>query len=95
MASYVYILASAKNGTLYVGVTSDIVKRISQHRQKRADGFTKKYNVTQLVYYEVFEDIDFAIQREKVIKKWKRDWKIVLIEKNNLSWNDLFDEICS
>ena len=92
--SYVYILASKRNGTLYVGVTSDLVKRISEHRQKIIFGFTAKYNVTQLVYYEVFTNIEAAILREKVIKKWKRDWKLALIEKNNPTWKDLFAEIC-
>ena len=93
--SYVYILASARNGTLYVGVTSNLIKRISEHRQKIIAGFTRKYNVTQLVYYEVFENIETAILREKILKKWKRHWKLALIEKNNPEWNDLFADICA
>ncbi|NDE91308.1 MAG: GIY-YIG nuclease family protein [Alphaproteobacteria bacterium] len=94
-SSYVYILTSAKNGTLYVGVTTNLVTRISKHREKTADGFTKKYNITQLVYYEVHDSIEAAITREKVIKKWKRKWKLDLIEKLNPEWNDLFELICA
>ena len=93
VASYVYILASRTAGTLYVGVTSDIVKRISEHRLGLFKGFTSKYNVKRLVYYETHGDIVNAIQREKQIKEWKRVWKIELIEKANPNWNDLFCEI--
>lgn len=93
MASYVYILASDTAGTIYVGVTSDIVKRISEHRLGTFKGFSKKYNVKKLVYYEVYDDITQAIQREKQMKEWKRAWKIELIEKSNPKWNDLFNEI--
>ena len=89
------MLANAKNGTLYVGVTINLVKRISEHREKIADGFTKKYNIVQLVYYGVFENIEAAITREKVLKKWKRAWKLALIEKDNPQWNDLFATICA
>ena len=90
---YVYILASRKNGTLYTGVTSDLLKRIYEHKQNLMDGFTKKYHVHNLVYYEVHNDIGEAIAREKQIKKWKRRWKIELIEKMNPHWKDLYDEI--
>jgi putative endonuclease len=92
--SYIYILASNRNGTLYVGVTSDLVKRISEHKSKQVKGFSKKYNVTTLVYYEVHAGIEEAIIREKAIKAWKRKWKLELIEKNNPQWKDLYEEIC-
>jgi len=90
---YVYILASEKNGTLYIGVTSDLVKRIYEHKQKLIDGFTKEYNVQALVYYEQHNEIEEAILREKQMKKWNRKWKIKLIEENNPEWKDLHDEI--
>ncbi len=90
---FVYILASKPNGTLYIGVTSDLVKRVYEHKKKLADGFTKKYNVDMLVYYEATEDIRSAITREKQLKKWKRQWKIELIEKKNPKWEDLYGEI--
>jgi len=90
---YVYILASKKNGTLYIGVTSDLVKRIYEHKQKLIDGFTKEYNVHALVYFESYKDIKEAILREKQMKKWNRKWKIRLIEENNPEWKDLYDEI--
>jgi putative endonuclease len=92
--SYIYILASDRNGTLYVGVTSDLVKRISEHKSKQVKGFSKKYNVTTLVYYEVHAGIEEAIIREKAIKAWKRKWKLELIEKNNPQWKGLYEEIC-
>jgi putative endonuclease len=92
--SYIYILASNRNGTLYVGVTSDLVKRISEHKSKQVKGFSKKYNVTTLVYYEVHAGIEEAIIREKAIKAWKRKWKLELIEKNNPQWKGLYEEIC-
>ncbi len=95
MTGFVYILASRKAGTLYVGVTSDLVKRVSQHKEKTFQGFTAQYAVDQLVYYEVHDDIEQAILREKQIKKWNRAWKIRLIEKDNPAWNDLFAEIVS
>jgi putative endonuclease len=91
--SYVYILASGKNGTLYIGVTSDLVKRIYEHKQNIIDGFTKKYAIHTLVYYEMHEDIREAITREKRIKKWNRVWKLRLIEENNPEWRDLYNEI--
>ena len=91
--SYVYILASKRNGTLYVGVTSDLIKRIYEHRQNLVEGFTNKYNVHELVYYEVHSDIEAAILREKQIKKWNRRWKLRLIEEMNSEWRDLYQEI--
>jgi putative endonuclease len=90
---YVYILANGKNGTLYIGVTSDLIKRINEHKNNAVDGFTKKYSVHTLVYYEVFEDIVSAIEREKQIKNWQRKWKIELIEKENIEWKDLFEDL--
>jgi putative endonuclease len=90
---YLYILASKKNGTLYIGVTGDLIKRIYEHRQKTVNGFTKKYNVYHLVYYEVYRDIEEAILREKQMKKWNRKWKIRVIEEKNPEWKDLYSEI--
>ncbi len=89
----VYILSNKRNGTLYVGVTSDIVKRIWEHKNNLVEGFTKKYGVHQLVYYELFDDMYTAISREKQIKKWRRLWKTGLIEKNNPEWRDLTKDI--
>ncbi len=90
---YVYILASRRNGTLYIGVTSDLIKRVQQHKANISDGFTKKYNIHRLVYYEQTEDINSAIAREKALKKWKREWKMRLIEKDNPNWRDLYFDI--
>ena len=90
---YVYILASKRNGTLYIGVTSDLVQRIWQHKNKMVKGFTKKYNVDRLVYYETHSNVESAITREKQMKKWRRAWKIRLIEGENSDWNDLYDNI--
>ncbi|MCL4365761.1 GIY-YIG nuclease family protein [Patescibacteria group bacterium] len=90
---YIYIMASQKNGTLYIGVTSNLVQRVYQHKNGLADGFTKKYNVHLLVYYENIENVASAIQREKALKAWRRQWKIDLIEKSNPSWRDLYSEI--
>jgi putative endonuclease len=90
---YLYILASRRNGTLYVGVTSDLVKRIGEHRQKLVEGFTKKYEVTDLVYYEAFEEIRDAIVRERQVKEWKRKWKTDLIQSVNPYWRDLYEDI--
>ena len=89
----VYILASRRDGTLYVGVTSDLVKRIYEHKNNLADGFTKRYGVHTLVYYELHGEMIEAIQREKQIKKWNRQWKVELIEKTNPEWKDLWPEI--
>jgi putative endonuclease len=93
MQPSVYILASKKNGTLYVGVTSDLIKRIWQHKNDFVDGFTKKYAVHDLVYYEIHETMESAIIREKNIKAWKRAWKVELIEKSNLIWRDLYHDL--
>lgn len=87
--SFVYILASGRHGTLYIGVTSDLPGRLYQHREELTGGFTKRYGVKRLVYYEIFEDISEAIGREKRLKKWNRDWKIRLIEEANPEWSDL------
>lgn len=89
----VYILASKRNGTLYIGVTSDIVERVWQHKKDVAEGFTKKYGVHTLVYYEWHEDMDAAILREKRLKKWNRAWKLRLIEEMNPEWRDLFEDV--
>ena len=91
----VYIMASKRNGTLYIGVTSDLVDRVWKHKQGAIEGFTKKYNVHNLVYFELYEDMNSAILREKQIKKWRRDWKIKLIEKENLNWIDLWPVIAN
>ena len=90
---YVYILASKQNGTLYIGVTSNLIKRIWAHKESLADGFTKKYNVKKLVYYEQHQNSESAIRKEKRLKEWKRRWKLELIEKFNPEWNDLYDSI--
>jgi len=87
---YVYILASRKDGILYIGVTSNLKKRIYEHKEKLVEGFTKKYNVHILVYFESTTNVEAAIQREKRLKKWKRAWKIELIEKDNPQWKDLY-----
>ena len=90
---YVYILASKKNGTLYIGVTNDLVKRVYEHKQNLVEGFTKKYNIHMLVYYEQTNDITSAITREKQMKAWKRQWKVELIEEKNPEWKDLYFSI--
>ena len=86
---YVYILASRRNGTLYIGVTNNLERRVSEHQQGLIEGFTKKYKVCHLVYYETTSDIGSALQREKQLKKWNRRWKLELIEKENSDWKDL------
>ena len=91
----IYILASKKHGTLYIGVTSDLPRRIWEHRNELQDGFTQKYGVHRLVYIEPHERIDEAIAREKQLKKWRRAWKIRLIEEHNPDWRDLFQEVMS
>lgn len=93
MQYYIYILASRKNGTLYVGVTSDLIKRIYEHKNDLVEGFTQKYTIHNLVYFEATESIESAIMREKQLKKWNRAWKINLIEKNNPAWNDLYPDL--
>jgi putative endonuclease len=90
---YVYILASRRNGTLYVGVTSNLVQRVWQHKEKQVEGFTAKYGADKLVYYEVHGGAEQAITREKQIKKWRRAWKIRMIEERNPEWRDLYEEI--
>jgi putative endonuclease len=90
---YVYIMASKRNGTLYIGVTSDLVKRTWEHKNKMIEGFTKKYKVDRLVYYEITQDAESAILREKRLKKWKRQWKVELIEQKNPNWKDLYYDI--
>ena len=89
----VYILASKRNGTLYVGVTSDLTQRVWQHKNDQAEGFTKRYGVHRLVWYEICGDMGAAIAREKAIKEWKRAWKIRLIQESNPGLNDLYDEL--
>jgi putative endonuclease len=91
--SHVYILSSKINGTLYVGVTSNLIKRVYEHKNKLVDGFTHKYDVDSLVYFEEHQSIDSVIEREKQIKKWNRSWKIRLIVKFNPDWADLYPEI--
>ena len=91
--AYVYILASKKNGTLYVGVTSNLVKRIHEHKTNVVAGFTQKYKVHDLVYFEETQDVISAITREKQIKKWNRKWKLALIEKGNPEWQDLYESL--
>ena len=93
MSAYVYILASKPNGTLYLGVTSDLVKRIYQHKSGETKGFTERHDVRNLVYFEIFDDIRNAIEREKALKFRKRKWKIELIEKDNPHWLDLYTTI--
>ncbi|MDR1614548.1 MAG: GIY-YIG nuclease family protein [Campylobacteraceae bacterium] len=91
---YVYILSNRPNGTLYIGVTSDLVKRVHEHKNHLVEGFTSKYDLNDLVYYEIFDDIVNAILREKQMKKWNRAWKLKLINKFNPAWRDLYDDIC-
>ena len=90
---YVYILASKKNGTLYVGITNDLLRRVEEHRQHLIPGFTAKYDVTRLVYYEEGNDVHAIIAREKQLKHWNREWKIELIEQSNPTWRDLYPEL--
>jgi putative endonuclease len=92
---YVYILASKKNGTLYTGVTNNLLRRVDQHKSTEIPGFTKRYHVHKLVYFETFGRIQDAIKREKCLKRWKRQWKLRLIERTNPQWRDLFDELVS
>jgi len=90
---YVYILASARNGTLYIGVTSNLMRRVWEHKSKAAIGFTSKYDVDKLVHFEVFDSVEAAIAREKAVKKWNRAWKLRLIEEQNPDWDDLYERI--
>jgi putative endonuclease len=91
---YVYMLCSKRNGTLYTGVTSDLAKRVYEHKNNLVDGFTKIYGVHRLVWYETHDSAENAITREKRIKKWKRAWKLKLIEQYNPEWNDLYESVC-
>ncbi|MDZ4365932.1 MAG: GIY-YIG nuclease family protein [Afipia sp.] len=93
MSYWVYMLASGPGGTLYVGVTNDLVRRVYEHREGLADGFTKRYSVKSLVYFEPHDEITNALQREKNIKHWSREWKIDLIAASNPDWRDLYNEI--
>ncbi len=86
-------MASKKNGTIYIGVTNDLIKRVYQHKNDLVDGFTKKYKFHNLVYYEVYNDINSAIEREKALKAWKRKWKVDLIESKNNGWRDLYENL--
>ncbi len=89
-----YIIASRRDGAIYIGVTNDLVRRVYEHRIKAVPGFTSKYNITQLVWFEICDDPISAISREKKLKKWKRSWKIKLIEAENPEWKDLYESIC-
>jgi putative endonuclease len=93
MTAYIYVLTNKPGGTLYIGVTSDLIKRVYEHKAKIVKGFTKKYNLTRLVYYEPFERIEDAIHREKCMKEWKREWKVRCILEMNPEWNDLYESI--
>ncbi len=93
MPYYVYLLASRKQGTLYLGVTRDLVRRIYEHKHKITHGFTKRYDVDRLVWFECYDHPRIAIEREKELKKWRRAWKIELIEKENKHWRDLYPDI--
>ncbi len=93
MTYYVYILASRPNGTLYIGMTNDLVRRVYEHKEELADGFTKRYGVKTLVYFEIHETAEQAIRREKTLKRWLRDWKIALIENDNPYWDDLYQQL--
>ena len=93
MPYYVYILASKRNGTLYVGVTNHLARRVYEHKRDAADGFTKRYGVKMLVYPETHESIAAARERENRIKRWKRAWKLALIERDNPDWNDLYETL--
>ncbi len=93
MTYFVYMLASRRNGTLYIGVTNDLWRRVHEHKTKRHIGFTSRYGVDQLVWIEAYEQIDDAIGREKMLKKWRRAWKIALIEADNPTWRDLYETL--
>lgn len=90
---FVYIMASKRNGTLYVGVTNDLIRRAYEHKNKTKEGFTSRHDVSRLVYFETHEDVNEAIKREKQLKKWRRKWKLNLIEEHNPYWNDLADTL--
>ncbi|MGB0720292.1 MAG: GIY-YIG nuclease family protein [Bdellovibrionales bacterium] len=90
---FIYILTNKRYGTLYTGLTTDLMKRMYEHKNGLADGFTKKYGLKTLVYYEIHEDMQAAAHRERLLKKWKRQWKIELIENSNPNWYDLFEDV--
>ena len=90
---FVYIMASGKNGTIYIGATSELIQRVHQHREGQADGFTKKFGCKNLVWFEAFDDLQDARQRELQMKEWKRAWKVRVIEEANLDWNDLYPSL--
>jgi putative endonuclease len=90
---YVYILASKRNGVLYIGVTNHLARRAHEHKDGTIEGFTKRYHVDRLVYFEAFDYVDQALAREKALKRWKREWKIELIESTNPDWKDLYLEL--
>ena len=90
---YVYIMASKRNGTLYIGVTNDLIRRVYEHKNSGVEGFTKKYCVHKLVYWEQLDNVESAIQREKQLKRWNRQWKIALIEKENSNWQDMYEQL--
>ena len=92
---YVYLLASRRHGTLYLGVTSDLIRRVHEHKTKSGPGFTSRYDVDRLVWFEIYDDPATAIGREKELKKWRRDWKIRLIEEQNPEWRDLYGTLLS
>ncbi len=93
MPYFVYILASQRHGTLYVGVTNNLVRRVHEHREKLIEGFTSQYNVTRLVWFDQTDSVEEAITHEKKLKRWRREWKMALIEKTNPAWDDLYDRI--
>ncbi|TQF43391.1 GIY-YIG nuclease [Bradyrhizobium sp. UNPF46] len=95
MAYYVYILASPRDGAIYVGITNDLVRRVYEHRIKAVPGFTARYNISRLVWFEAYDDPISAISREKELKKWRRAWKTQLVEKDNPNWDDLYESICN
>jgi len=95
MSYYVYIIASRRDGATYIGVTNDLVRRVYEQQIKAVPGFTSKYNITQLVWFEIYDDPVSAITREKELKKWKRSWKVELIEAQNPEWKDLDESICN
>jgi putative endonuclease len=92
---YIYILSSLHNRVLYIGVTTDLIKRVWEHKNKTIKGFTEKYNIDQLVYFEIYDNAEHALRRERTMKEWKRDWKIKLIETKNPEWDDLYEDICA
>jgi len=93
MPGYTYILANHPRGKLYVGVTNDLIRRVFEHREGLVDGYSKQYGIKQLVHFDTHETVPLAIQREKTLKRWYREWKVALIEENNPDWRDLWDEI--